>query len=74
MASERKHLALIRRPAIALSALLILIGTELRSRTTDGGRNGVQGMTRSLSHEFEATTDLEFGEQGTLNLASREET
>ena len=62
MASERQHLASICRAAIALSALLI--GTELRSRTTDGGRNGVQGMARSLAHEFEATTDLELGEQG----------
>ena len=62
MASEWKHIALGPRLAIALAALLI--GTELRSGAADCRRNRIQRMTRSLAHKLEATTNLEFGEQG----------
>jgi hypothetical protein len=61
MASERKHFVRVHRPAVRLAALLKW--TEMRNRPSDGWGNGVQGMTRSFAHEFEATTDLKLGEQ-----------
>src|SRR5260221_7745478 len=62
MACQRKHLACVRVATIALRP--VLIGTELRSGAADCGRNRVQGMTRSLTHELEAAADLELGQQG----------
>src|SRR5437899_12675861 len=63
MASEGKHLVRVRMSA-AVAFAALLIRTELRSGVADRGRNRVQGMTRCLAHEVEASENLELSQQG----------